>query len=114
MEPHLVDASIRNYMLNTLEQCHTKRSRVYSFILNAAIIAAVLGPICVFLYYAWKRKPTEEEVRRKAMLDRERVLAHVRMYQQELDQIRSLSGLPVLERRRGEEEIDFRQRVLLP
>lgn len=114
MEPHLVDASIRNYLLNTLEQCHSNRSRIYSFILNATIIVVVLGPICVFLYYAWKKKPTEEELRLKALADRERVLAHIRVYQQEMDQIRSLSGLPVLERRRGEEEIDFRQRVLLP
>jgi hypothetical protein len=113
-EPRLVDPSIQNYLLNTLERCHANRARIYSFILNSVIIVGVLGPILAFLYYAWKKRPTEEEIRKKALADRERVLAHVRMYQQEIDQINSLSGLPVLWRQRGLEEIDFQRRILIP
>lgn len=81
--PKLIEHGAQNYMRNALEMCHTNRVKVYSMSLNIAVLVIFVVIVALSLYFAYKQKPTEYEMRDKMMKDQEMVLSKIRYYQAE-------------------------------
>ena len=81
--PRLIEHSAKNYIHDALEMCHTNRVKMYSTSLNIAVLVIFVGIVALSLYYSYKRKPTEYEMRQKMIKDQEMVLSKIRYYQAE-------------------------------
>lgn len=108
MIPHLIDSRVNQFIADTLNSCHAKRVAIYYYALNLGIITLFVLFGGLFFYFSYKNKPTPEQQYLRSIRDREHVLNQIRVYQQEQEKIKSLTALPMPERKRGEEEMAFR------
>lgn len=81
--PKLIEHGARNYIHNALEMCHSNRVKVYSMSLNIGVLIFFTAIVALSLYFSYKRKPTEAEMRHKMIKDQEMVLSKIRYYQAE-------------------------------
>lgn len=103
-----LDSSINQFISDTLNSCHVKRVAIYYYVLNLGIVLLFVLVGGLFFYYSYRNKPTPEQQYLRSIRDREHVLNQIRVYQQEQEKIKSLTNLPIPERKRGEEEMLFR------
>jgi len=97
--PNLIENNAKNYLFNTLKQCHSTRVSIYYYVLNFGILSLFLGVTCLVLYYCNKEKMTEYERHQKMVKDQEYVLSKIRYYKdenQKMQQSRmsSITNLP--------------------
>jgi hypothetical protein len=79
----LIEPSARYFIQNTLQNCHSTRVRIYSFIFNIVVFVIFFLVFGGILYYSYKNKPTEYEKRQKMLRDQEYILSKIRYYQTE-------------------------------
>lgn len=103
-----MDNSIHQYIQESLKQCHEKRVIIYYYILNIGILSIFVLFGGIYLYYAFTTKRTDEEIYLRNVQDKEHVLNQIQRYKTEQMKLDSLTQLPLLERKRGEEEIQIR------
>lgn len=104
----LLDNHIYSYIHDSLQQCHEQRVVIYYYILNLSILFVFGVFAVVYLYFAFTTKRTPEEIYERNVRDKEYVLNQIRRYKEEQIKLDSLTQLPILERRRGEEELELR------
>jgi hypothetical protein len=97
--PSLIDASAKNYMFNTLKQCHTTRVNIYYYIFNIGIFLLFVAVVGTILYRCSLNKPTEYERQQKLLQDQQYVMSKIRYYKNEVDNnenqhITRLTNLP--------------------
>jgi len=80
-QPSLIEASAKNFMFNTLNQCHTNRINVYYYVFNISIFLIFVVVTCAILYRCSLNKPTEYEKQQKMLHDQQYVLSKIRHYQ---------------------------------
>lgn len=81
--PKLIDPSIKYYLYNTLQNCHTTRVQVYTTIFNVVVFVLFVALVCGALYYCYKRKLTPYEKHQKMIREQEIILSKIRYYQNE-------------------------------
>ena len=97
--PSLIDASAKNYMFNTLKQCHTTRVNIYYYIFNIGIFLLFVAVVGTILYRCSLNKPSEYERQQKLLQDQQYVMSKIRYYKNEVDNnenqhITRLTNLP--------------------
>lgn len=96
--PKLVEPGAKYFLYNTLNQCHSNRVNIYSWVLN---ISVFLIFVCIFgaaLYYCRKRKLTPEQEYQKMVKEQAYILSKIRFYQNERLEhpLSSITSLPVV------------------
>jgi hypothetical protein len=86
-QPRLIENGISNFMYDTLKSCHTNRVKLYSIALNVGVLIIFICIVCITLYYCYRKKPSEIEIRAKMLRDQEYVLSKIRFYQAESQNI---------------------------
>lgn len=81
--PRLIEASAKNYLYNTLQQCHNNRVVLYYYALNISVLILMVTVTASVLYYCNKNKPSEYERRQKLLRDQQYVLSKIRYYKED-------------------------------
>lgn len=84
-QPSLIEASTKNYLFNTLKQCHTNRVNVYYYIFNISIFVIFVAVVGTILYRCSVNKPTEYQRQQKMLRDQQYVLSKIRYYKEEVE-----------------------------
>lgn len=95
----LIEPSVKNYLFNTLQKCHSNRVNIYFYALNIGVLLIFAFVIGCTLYYCYTQKPNEYERQQKNIKDQEYVMSKIRYYQEQKktdDQsnFSSISNLP--------------------
>ncbi len=81
--PKLIDPSIKYYLHNTLQNCHTTRVKIYTTVFNVVVFLLFLIFVGGALYYCYNRKLTPREKHEKMLREQEMILSKIRYYQNE-------------------------------
>lgn len=81
--PRLIETSAKNYLYQTLQQCHNNRVNIYYYVLNITVFILCVGTACIVLYYCNKEKLSDYEKQQKILRDQKYVLSKIRYYQEE-------------------------------
>lgn len=97
--PRLIENSAKNYLYNTLNQCHTNRVTVYYYALNIGVFLLIVIVFGGFLYFCSRQKLSDHEKQQKIMKDQQYVLSKIRYYQEDKkqrqeSQMSSITDLP--------------------
>ena len=100
--PRLIENSAKNYIYNTLNQCHSNRVSVYYYVLNIGVLLLFLGITGITLYYCSKRKLSEFEKQQQLIKDQQYVLSKIRYYKEDAkakqeSQYSGLTNLPFID-----------------
>lgn len=100
-EATLIEPSVKNYLFNTLQKCHSKRVDIYFYVLNIGVLIIFGFIVVATLYYCYTQKPNEYERQQKLIKDQEYIMSKIRYYQDqrkndEETQISSISNLPFI------------------
>jgi hypothetical protein len=101
-QPRLIENSVKNYLYQTLQNCHSNRTNIYSYALNLGILVIFFGVVGMVLYNSYKNKLSPYELHQKMIRDQEYVLSKIKYYQedrknQQQTQMSSITNLPYLE-----------------
>lgn len=83
--PVLIEANMKDYLFNTLKQCHTTRVNIYYYIFNIGIFLLFVAVVGTVLYRCNTNKPTEYERQQKLLRDQQYVMSKIRYYKDEVD-----------------------------
>lgn len=83
--PVLIESTTKNYLFNTLKQCHTNRVNVYYYIFNTTIFLLFVVVTCMILYRCNQNKPSEYERQQKLIRDQQYVMSKIRYYKDEVE-----------------------------
>ena len=102
--PRLIESSAKNFLFNTLQQCHSNRVSVYYYALNIGVFLLFIGIAGFTLYYCNKQKMTDYEKQQKILHDQQYVLSKIRYYKEETKNAHqstssSITNLPFTEGR---------------
>jgi hypothetical protein len=100
--PNLIESSAKNYLFNTLKQCHGYRVNVYYYALNIGVFILFVLIFGLTLYYCNKQKMTDYEKQQKMLSDQQYVMSKIRYYKEETKHAQdsshsSITNLPYLE-----------------
>ena len=95
----LIEPSVKNYLFNTLQKCHSNRVNVYFYALNIVVLLIFALIVGFTLYYCYTQKPNEYEKQQRLIKDQEYVMSKIRYYQDqkksnEETTFSSISNLP--------------------
>jgi hypothetical protein len=82
-QPRLIESSAKNYLFNTLQQCHNHRVSIYYYVLNIGVFLLFVGIAGFTLYYCNKQKMSDYEKQQKMLQDQKYVLSKIRYYKEE-------------------------------
>ena len=82
-EATLIEPSVKNYLFNTLQKCHSKRVDVYFYVLNIGVLLIFGAIVIATLYYCYTQKPNEYDRQQKLIKDQEYVMSKIRFYQEQ-------------------------------
>ena len=95
----LIEPSVKNYLFNTLQKCHSNRVNIYFYALNIGVLFVFAIVVGFTLYYCYTQKPNEYEKHQQLIKDQEYVMSKIRYYQHqnksdEETKFSSISNLP--------------------
>ena len=82
--PKLIENSAKNYLFQTLKQCHNNRTTIYYYVFNIGIFIIFMTIVGITLYYCSKNKMSDLEKRKKMLRDQEYILTKIRFHKDEL------------------------------
>jgi hypothetical protein len=96
--PKLVEPGAKYFLYNTLNQCHSNRVVIYSWVLNISVFTIFVGIFGAALYYCRKRKLTPEQQYAKMMKEQAYIMSKIRFYQNERIEhpLSSITSLPIV------------------
>ncbi len=83
-QPSLIESSTKNFLFNTLKQCHTNRVNVYYYAFNTIVFIVFVAVTCAILYRCSLNKPTDYDRHQKMIHDQQYVMSKIRYYQDEV------------------------------
>lgn len=97
--PRLIENSAKNYLFQTLKQCHNNRVNIYYYVFNIGIFIIFVSIVAGVLYYCHKTKISDYEKRRKMLYDQQYILSKIRFYQEEnndrKEHLSNITNLPM-------------------
>jgi len=101
-QPSLIEASTKNYLFNTLKQCHNNRINLYYYVFNISVFLIFVAIVGTLLYRRNTNKPTEYQRQQKLVHDQQYVMSKIRYYKEEVvdnenQHITRLTNLPVMQ-----------------
>jgi hypothetical protein len=80
---HLIEPSVKDFLYDTLQKCHSNRVTNYYYALNIGIFLFILLVFGGALYYSNKQKLSEYEQKQIILKDQDYVLSKIRFYQED-------------------------------
>jgi len=100
IQPRLIDLPAKNFMYQTLNQCHNNRVTIYYYALNIGVFFIFAFIVGMVLYYCNKNKLTDYEKHQRMIKDQQYVLSKIRYYQDENKvrsaQVSGITDLPII------------------
>ena len=97
--PRLIENTAKNYLYQTLKQCHNNRVTIYYYVFNITIFVLFVSILGVTLYYCKKNRMSDIEKRKKMLRDQQYVLSKIKFYKDEVAEHKSnmsdITALPV-------------------
>jgi len=91
---NLIQSNVKYYVGEILSKCHERKITIYYWIFNIFVLTLFLtGTFCI-LYYCYKRKPSNEELRQKMIMDQQYILEQIRFYQGQMKSSSEITDLP--------------------
>ena len=75
--PKLIENSAKNYLFQTLKQCHNNRVTIYYYVYNIGIFVLFILILGFTLYYCNKNKLSELDKKKKMLLDQQYILSKI-------------------------------------
>jgi hypothetical protein len=98
--PRLIEPTAKNYIFQTLQQCHTHRVSIYYYALNIGVFILFITCVGIILYYCSKNKLSDYEKQQRMLSDQQYVLSKIRYYQEDSKakkaQVSGITSLPVI------------------
>jgi len=96
---HLIEPTVKYYLFNTLQSCHSNRVTIYYYVLNVGVFLLFAGITAYILYYCYTNKLSPYEKQQKMIRDQNVVLSKIRMYQEDMQERRmsDITNLPVID-----------------
>jgi hypothetical protein len=98
--PKLIEQSVGNYLINTLNSCHEKRVKVYSFAFNMIIMVIFVVVTGIILYLLFQKKKTPEEWKEKLVRDQIIILDKIKSLKEQKQyylENNSITKMPILD-----------------
>jgi hypothetical protein len=74
---HLIEPTVKYYLFNTLQSCHSNRVTIYYYVLNIGVFLLFAGITGYILYYCYTHKLSPYEKQKKMLLlDKENPHTH--------------------------------------
>jgi uncharacterized membrane protein len=86
--PKLIENSAKNYLFQTLKQCHNNRVTIYYYVYNIGIFLIFVSIVGLTLYYCSKNKLSDYEKRQRMMRDQQYILSKIRYYKEDVQEQR--------------------------
>lgn len=86
--PKLIENSAKNYLFQTLKQCHNNRVTIYYYIFNISIFVIFVSIVGLTLYYCSKNKLSDLEKRKRMLRDQQYILSKIRYYKEDIKEQR--------------------------
>ena len=95
---HLIDQTAKNYLYETLQNCHSHRVTIYYYVLNIGVFLIFASIAGYTLYYCYTHRLSDREKHEKMKRDQAYVLSKIRYYQEESKERKtsSITKLPSL------------------
>ena len=84
--PRLIEYTTKNYLFNTLQQCHNNRITIYYYALNIGVFLFIVIVFGGFLYFCNRHKLTDYEKQQKMIKDQQYILSKIQYYQEDKKQ----------------------------
>lgn len=99
---NLIEPNVKNYLYDTLQNCHSKRISIYYYVLNIGVLLFIAGIFGFSLYYSSKQKLSDYEMQQKLIKDQQYVLSKIRYFKEDKKNIEeskmsSITNLPFTE-----------------
>ena len=100
--PRLVEPTSIQYMMNTLQQCHSTRTNLYYNMFNISVLVIFALIVGTTLYYCSKDKLSDYEKQQKLLKDQQYIMSKIRFFQTEKKEhndsmYSSISNLPYIQ-----------------
>lgn len=94
--PRLIDPNTRNFLGDALWKSYVYRTRWTTFAVNFLLATAVFAAVAYYVAYKYKTRPTYEELERRELEKKQRILATIGQFQMErMKQSQdTITGLP--------------------
>jgi hypothetical protein len=98
-KPILTEPGVKNFLNQTLKQCHIVRDKFHNMVFNIGLFIAFLLILGLLLLYKYKGKLTPVEVEKKNKEKQEYILSKIQKFQQakRIAQQELITGLPTWE-----------------
>jgi hypothetical protein len=103
----LIQPNVKYYIDDILSKCHEKKTTLYYWIFNITIVFIFLSTTFCILYYRYKNKPSEQELREKMIRDQKYILEQIRFYQGQMKTSSQITNLPTIDEiRQGSDTVE--------
>ena len=82
--PRLIENTAKNYLYQTLKQCHNNRVTIYYYVFNITIFVLFVSIVGLTLYYCKRNRLSDVEKRKKMLRDQQYVLSKIKFYKDEV------------------------------
>lgn len=97
--PRLIENTAKNYLYQTLKQCHNHRVTIYYYVFNITIFVLFVSILGLTLYHCKRNRLSDVEKRKKMLRDQQYVLSKIKFYKDEVVEHKSnmsdITALPV-------------------
>ena len=97
--PRLIENTAKNYLYQTLKQCHNNRVTIYYYVFNITIFVLFVSILGLTLYYCKKNRMSDVEKRKKMLRDQQYILSKIKFYKDEVvenkTKMSDITDLPV-------------------
>ena len=98
--PLLTESNSINYLSNRLHKCHENRVSIYYYVLNGGILLLFVLILGTVLYFCYKKKPLEYELRQKFLREQQYVLSKIKyhkdIHNQHKNEMSNITNLPFI------------------
>jgi len=98
--PRLIEPNVKNYLFDTLYNCHKRKYDIQSWIYNMSIFIIFVVVVGGVLYFCRKRKMTPYEKSEKVRNEQEYIVSKIAEYKMMGEQTKTYSnitGLPTIQ-----------------
>ena len=95
--PSLTEPGVKYFIRETLIKCREKKYKFFSFIFNLVMFAAFVGLFGGILYYKYRAKPTDKELKERNLQKQQWILSKVKENTDKKNKKNIITDLPPME-----------------
>ena len=95
--PTLTEPGVKYFLKETLKRCHQKKYEYNSLVFNLALLSFFIILFGGILYYKFRSKPTEEELKERNLQKQQWILSKVKENMDKKNKKNIITDLPPME-----------------